>query len=135
MQDEKDQHARGLSKSPTERYWEWLTHEDNLFSNRVTVFLIAQSMLFIPFAINAYSISSLTWIIGTTGIVVLVIWIYVSVVQVFFLINPIKARLREQLPEYRDVKDIWAPGDPNIWLGIIFPLILMVVWILLIIQQ
>ena len=51
MQDEKDHNAPTLSKAPTEHYWDWLLHEDTLFSSRISFFLIAETMLFIAFAI------------------------------------------------------------------------------------
>ena len=135
MQDEKDHNAADLSRDPTRRYWDWLLHEDDLFSNRMNFFLIAESMLLIAFAINAYEVSNLTWILGAAGILCALVWCYVSAFQIFSLINPIKEQLRNKSPEYREVKDIWLIGDPNIWLGILFPLVLIAVWIVLIIQR
>jgi len=134
MQDEEGQKATNLSKAPVEHYWDWLLHEDDLFSSRINFFVIAESMLFIPFAINSYDIPKLTIIIGLTGILVAVIWLYVSVCQVYFLINRIKAKLEETWPEYRVRKGVWLLGEPNIWLGIIFPSVLIVVWIFLMMQ-
>ena len=135
MQDEKDRNAPDLSKAPTERYWDWLLHEDNLFSSRISFFLIAESMLLIAFAINAYADPELTKILGAAGILFASLWCYVSICQIFFLINPIKQQLRNKLPEYRELRDIWLIADPNIWLGILFPLVLVVIWIFFIIEE
>ncbi len=133
MQDEKGHNAPNLSKAPVEHYWDWLLHEDDLFSSRISFFVIAETMLFIAFAINAYAKPSLTTILGVAGILFASIWLYVSISHIYFLINPIKEKLREGLPEYREVKAVWLFGDPNIWLGIVFPIILIVIWIFLMI--
>ena len=79
--------------------------------------------------------AGLSTVFGIAGIVFVAIWLYVSVFQIHFVINPIKEKLRETLPEYREVKVTWLLGDPNIWLGILFPLILVGIWILLMIQE
>ncbi len=134
MQDDRDHTAPELSKAPAERYWEWLLHEDDLFSNRLNFFPIAESMLLIAFAINSYANSNLTKVLGAAGILTATRWCYVSAVQIFSLINPIKIQLRRVLPEYREIKDISLPADPNIWLGMFFPLLLIGIWIFLIIQ-
>ncbi len=135
MQDEKHQDAPSLTKPPSEHYWEWLLHEDDLFSNRTNFFLIAESMLFIAFAIDAYANSDLTTILAAAGILFVSIWLYISIFQIYFLINPIKEQLRQRLPEYREVKGAWLLGDPNIWLGIVFPFVLIGIWIFLLVQR
>ena len=135
MRDKEDQKATNLSKAPIEHYWDWLLHEDDLFSSRINFFVVAESMLFIAFAINSYDIPKLTIILGLTGILFVLIWLYVSICQVYFLINQIKAKLEETWPEYRVRKGIWLLGEPNIWLGIVFPIVLIVVWIFLMIEQ
>ncbi len=135
MQDEEGQKATNLSKAPVEHYWDWLLHEDDLFSSRVNFFVVAQSMLLIAFAINSYENPKLTLILGLTGILFVLIWLYVSICQVYFLINRIKAKLEEKWPEYRVRKGIWLLGEPNMWLGIIFPSVLIIVWVFLMIQK
>ena len=135
MQNKKEANATDLSKAPVKHYWDWLIHEDNLFSSRVNIFVVAQTMLFIPFAINAYENPALTIILGLTAILFIIIWLYVSICQIFFLINRIKVRLEETWPDYRVRKGFWLLGEPNIWLGIVFPSTLIVVWVFLIIQQ
>jgi hypothetical protein len=134
MQDENGHDAPSPSKPLTERYWDWLLHEDDLFSNRLNFFLIAESMLLIAFAINSYEISNLTKVLGAAGILAAALWCYVSAVQIFSLINPIKIQLRRVLPEYKEMKDISLLADPNIWLGVLFPLLVIGIWIFLIIQ-
>ncbi len=135
MQDDEDQKATELSKAPVEHYWDWLLHEDGLFSNRINFFVVGESMLFIPFAINSYKIPMLTLILGLTGILFVLIWLYVSICQIYFLINRIKEKLEAKLPEYRVRKGIWLLGEPNLWLGVVFPSVLIVIWIFLMIQQ
>ena len=135
MKDEEGRNETNLSKAPAEHYWDWLVHEDNLFTSRISFFVIAQSMLFIAFAINSYENPSLTTILGLTGILFVLVWLYVSICQIFFLINRVKEKLEAKLPEYRVRKGIWLLGEPNIWLGIVFPSALIVVWVFLMIQQ
>jgi len=132
---QEDRKPANLSKAPVEHYWDWLLHEDDLFSSRINFFVVAESMLFIAFAINSYDIPMLTIILGLTGILFVLVWLYVSVCQIYFLINRIKAKLEENWPEYRVRKGIWLLGEPNIWLGIVFPSILIIVWIFLMMQQ
>ena len=132
---QEDRKPTKTSKAPIEHYWDWLLHEDDLFSTRINFFVVAESMLFIAFAINSYDIPMLTIILGLTGILFVLIWLYVSICQVYFLINRIKAKLEETWPEYRVRKGVWLLGEPNIWLGIIFPSVLIIVWIFLMIQQ
>jgi len=132
---QEDKKSIQTPKAPVEHYWDWLLHEDDLFSNRINFFVVAESMLFIPFAINSYKVPMLTLILGLTGILFVLVWLYVSICQIYFLINPIKAKLEEQLPEYRARKGTWLLGEPNLWLGIIFPSALIVVWIFLMVQQ
>ena len=134
MRNEQDTKATNLSKAPVEHYWDWLLHEDDLFSTRINFFVVAESMLFIAFAINSYDIPKLTIILGLTGILFVLIWLYVSICQIYFLINRIKAKLEETWPEYRVRKGFWLLGEPNIWLGIVFPSVLIVVWIFLMTQ-
>ncbi len=133
MHEEHEQSPAGRSKAPIERYWEWLLHEDDLFSSRISFFLIAETMILIAFAINAYENPDLTKILGIAGILFVVIWLYVSAVQLMSITRPIKDRLREQMPEYREVKDVWLLGDPNVWLGIVFPIVIIGMWIALIV--
>jgi hypothetical protein len=135
MQHEEGQDAPSPSRAPTERYWDWPLHEDDLFSNRLNFFLVAESMLLIAFAINSYEISNLTKVLGAAGILAATLWCYVSAVQIFSLINPIKIQLRRVMPEYKEIKDISLLADPNIWLGVLFPLLLMGIWAVLIIQK
>ena len=135
MQNKEEQKAIKPSKALIEHYWDWLLHEDDLFSSRINFFVVAESMLFIAFAINSYDIPKLTIILGLTGILFVLVWLYVSVCQIYFLINRIKAKLEETWPEYRVWKGIWLLGEPNIWLGIVFPSILVVVWIFLMMKQ
>ena len=132
---QEDRKSTRTSKAPVEHYWDWLLHEDDLFSSRINFFVVAESMLFIAFAINSYDIPALTIILGLTGILFVLIWLYVSICQVYFLINRIKGKLEETWPEYRVRKGFWLLGEPNIWLGIVFPSVLIVVWIFLMIQK
>lgn len=131
----EERKSSNLSKTPVERYWDWLLHEDGLFSSRINFFVVAESMLFIAFAINSYDIPKLTIILGLTGILFVLIWLYVSICQIYLLINRIKEKLEESWPEYRVRKGVWLLGEPNIWLGIVFPSVLIVVWMFLMVQQ
>jgi len=135
MQKEKDTDTTDLSKAPVIHYWDWLLHEDNLFSSRINFFVVAESMLFIAFAINSYANPKLTLVLGITAIIFVLIWLYVSICQIFYLINRIKEKLEEKMPEYRLRKGFWLFGEPNIWLGIVFPAALIVVWVFLLMQQ
>ena len=135
MQDQQEQDGGIPRVAPAEHHWQWLLHEDDLFSNRANFFIVAETMIFIAFAINGYSNDHLTRVFGATGILFASIWLYVSSVQIFFLLNPVKKKLREELAEYRELSVTWYLGDPNIWLGMLFPLVLVGIWTFLLVQE
>lgn len=135
MQDQQEQDGGFRRVAPEEHYWQWLLHEDDLFSNRANFFIVAETMIFIAFAINTYSNLHLTRVFGAAGILFATIWLYVSFVQIFFLLNPIKKKLRAELIEYREINVTWYLGDPNIWLGMLFPLVLVGIWTFLLVQE
>lgn len=76
--------------------WQWLLHEDNLFTNRANFFLVAESFLFMAFATLCTSkYICLSFIIGLAGIVISVIWHHISSLQLNKTITPIKERLEK----------------------------------------
>jgi hypothetical protein len=124
---------RKESTISVEHYWDRLKHEDSLFSSRTSIFVVAQSMLFIAFVINSYENPKITIVLGATGILFVLVWLVVSICQIYRHINRVKQKLVEKLPEYQVRRGIWLFGEPNIWLGIVFPSVLIMVWILLVI--
>ncbi len=127
------------SEKQIDRLWEWLLHEDNLFTSRANFFLIAESMLFAAFAVlivNTLLKPCLMFVLGGAGVIFTIVWLYWAIVQIYLTINPIKAKLQKLLPEWSEI----ASGRRKVFathliFGIFLPSILLTVWIILITTQ
>lgn len=88
-------------KDSIERLWGWILHEDTLFANRINFFLLAESMFFAAFAaLTSSDINHIEFlvIVGTGGIILATVWIYISWYQIYTTMRPIKTILVENLP-------------------------------------
>lgn len=122
-------------KDSIERLWSWILHEDTLFANRINFFLVAESMFFAAFA--ALSISStnnvkILLVVGIGGILLSLIWIYLSYYQIYTTMRPIKRELAENLSEYLHVVEKRSNLiGANHLLGFIVPSIFIIMWLIL----
>ena len=84
----------------TRFWWEWILHEDKLFTDRAYFFIVAEAMMLVGAAAvlaDGLVVSEVTAyrIICGAGIVVTAIWFYVCVVHLHTTINRIKIELRK----------------------------------------
>jgi len=123
-----------MEKSDAQFYWDWIIHEDNLFTNRANFFFVAEAMLLTGIAalisgdvsecvINVYLFA---------GIFTTFLWLYISVVHFLGTINPIKEKLRKCLPQYAQITEHrrkW--GSIHLLIGITLPIVILAVWLIL----
>lgn len=134
--------TNNLSPKQIARLWEWALHEDNLFTNRGNFIMIAEAMLFTAFAtllVDSSPNRGAITLIGITGMLVSLVWLYISTVQNLRTMHPIKAILRQKVDEYRFVasKRYGQKGSGikllpiHILMGTILPALLTVLWLML----
>jgi len=115
-------------------YWDWLKHEDNLFTNRNNFFLVAESMFFVAVAallsseteVAIASARFLCW----AGVGFSVFWFLASLKHVI----PTDPRLKEKLWEVekrrKDFDDLRKKWWSNHWLiGVYLPVFLVSIWL------
>ncbi len=107
-------------------YFEWVRHEDQNFTNRCGLFLVAESLLFVGAPCAPGASNSPMY----AGLAIVVIWLYVSVFHIY--------------GTHRHLKNKWSEVDPRVagakgWpfklfgshtmMGIVLPMVLGVAWI------
>ena len=119
-------------------YWEWFKHEENLFTNRGSFFLVAESMLYAGVAtlrsVVRASTSSVLLVFYGLGIFITLIWIGVNVGHYRMTRKKIQAKLNELEPRRSEVsagESIWLRS--HFWMGIILPSGVLISWFLLLI--
>src|SRR5205823_6591458 len=117
-----------LDPSPSDRtfYWEWFKHEENLFTNRGSFFLVAEAMLFAAVATMRSAIQNSSGlpllVFDMLGIFVTIIWLGVNTLhhlrtraQILTKLNKYEAR-RSQISGEGPT---WLKS--HFWIGVILP--------------
>ena len=110
--------------------------EDELFTRRVNLFLVAESLFFVSY-VTLLTISDLNkcnlFIIIFLGIAVTVMYWFILSIQIEN-IKRLKDRLEGIDPIYKKKKrEIMKPGHANTVLGIILPVVFLVAWVALLV--
>ena len=117
------------------RLWQHRQDVVFIFNNFVNYFLVSESILLAvvgmlvgkPFASKILLLS-----IVTLGLVLNFVWIYIQGKQLF-IINVLKDKCKQQMPEYKDTLNIWQASKwkiSNGWLLAYFiPSVMVVVWV------
>jgi hypothetical protein len=113
--------------------WEWVRHEDTLFSTRANFFLVAEAMLFTAFAaVFATGRTELfLTLVATLGAVIAVLWGYMSIVHIVSTLNPIKKELDGKWELWKKIRSGRKPTAASPVIGVIIPVLICAVWILL----
>lgn len=118
--------------------WKWVFHEDNLFSNRGNLLLVAESMIFTAFAIVlANSRATVApWFLGMVaifGVFLSLVWLRVMSIQKS-TVTQLKDRLKKADKLYGEICGI-RKHDVGIHqlLGYLVPAAILVVWLALLI--
>jgi hypothetical protein len=112
-------------------YWEWILHEDHIFTNRGNFFVVAEAMLFS--SLNGFTsmISIEKVAICMLGIFLSLIWFWVSAISIYITQKEIKRKLGEIEPRWNEIRikrRKW--GKAHFLIGILLPLGFIVVWFL-----
>ncbi len=114
-------------------YWDWLKHEDNLFTNRNSLLLVAESMTFAAVATiqagngeSAYGV-----LLAAAGLFITLIWVLASLKHLVSTDPPLKRKLREADPRRNDFDLARSRWWSNHWLiGFLLPVGLVIVWVI-----
>lgn len=116
-----------------QRLWEWTLHEDNLFSERQNLFLIAESMLVAGHAaaLDA-SAEGAAKAIGVIALILTLAWGFVSW-RMSTLVDSIQDHAKRELREYREICDARPPTviPSRIVVAYVVPTLLATLWVLL----
>jgi Ca2+/Na+ antiporter len=128
--DEEDADNRTFERN-CDRRLSRLHQEDNLFTSRINLFLVAESMMLISY-ITSLNLGILNkWI----SIMLSCLAILISCVFLLILYNhsihirQLRVSLEDMYPEYKEERDKKPIVYANVFLGIILPLIFCIVWI------
>jgi len=120
-------------KDDKDYYWDWLKHEDNLFTNRNNFFLIAEAMLIA--AVAALSDSVLqnsqpsVLLLCLAGLFVSVIWVFANLKHLVATEPKIKEKLHATELRRKEFDERRSKWWSNHWLiGMVLPLGLVLVW-------
>lgn len=128
-------------KSPSEDrdfYFEWLKHEDNLFSNRSNFFILSESMLFAAVGFFfSENLSSIGLLIPFTGIFISSVWIFISCKHLFTTERYVKEKLKEKEHRWKEISDRIKDKYPAVHelIGIYLPIGFIIVWVIFIVIQ
>jgi hypothetical protein len=117
----------------SEYYWDWLKYEDNLFTNRNNLLLVAESMTFAAVAtIQAGTGKSAHGILlAAAGLFITLIWLFASLKHLVSTDPPLKRKLKEVDPRRNDFDLARSQWWSNHWLiGFILPFGLLIIWVI-----
>lgn len=125
-----EQELNNMMVSNSDRRYSRLYQENTLFTNRLSVFFIAESMLFIAFfsAINLFGNTAVSNIdlycllLSTSGLAITVTFTLIFFSHIKY-INNLKSKLDEFHEEY--------PEDYNAFIGKSIPLFFIFVWLIM----
>jgi hypothetical protein len=100
-----------MSPEEQRRLWEWTLHEDGVFSERQSLFLVAESMLVAGYAAAlAPGFRSAALAIAGFGAGLTLLWLVVSW-RLYLLVEYIQNQARAELPDYERL----CKGRPSTW--------------------
>ena len=120
-----------------EFFWDWVKHEDNIFTNRGSFFLLGETMLMAAVAalLAASKPVPRTWmiVIQGSGIFISTVWLYVSAFHVAVTQKRLKTKLADA-----DSRSVGLTAHPwrihsHLLMGIVLPAGVLIVWIVLLV--
>jgi len=115
---------------------DFIYHEDRIFTSRVNLFLIAESLLILSYVtILCNNLREFSYLLGLTGIIITSFYFKVLSGNYKILEKLKKVALDEEkdyCPHYRKMKrDIYFRHRSNLILGISIPGVFLTLWIIL----
>ena len=117
-----------------EFYWSWLLQIDNDFSNRSNYFVVAEAMLMAGFGAAYSSGAGILVVFAVAGALMSLIWLYANHMVRSGTERPVKERLAQLHPAWREIQTSRAKfGRFHLLVGWFLPVLFLVVWLLLLI--
>jgi len=117
-----------------EFYWDWLKHEENIFTNRSNFFLVAEAMFLAAYAALSTTKNKAEFMVVFSlcmaGFFITLVWLFVNAKHIINTGKQIREKLEdadERVKKIRDVKGIWRLRSLKL-IGYIIPSILLVLW-------
>ena|ERR1700686_5342633 len=128
-----------MSPEELKRLWEFTLHEDGLFNERQSLFLIAQSMLAVAYTTALVAkADGVALAIAIVALVVTVMWVYVSIRQAR-IVTLIQTRAKEVFPEYNAITAArnfrWMPYPSRYLVAFGVPPAIGALWVVLLIVR
>ena len=128
-----------MSPEELQRLWEFTLHEDGLFNERQSLFLVAQSMLAVAYTTALVAKDNgIARAIAIVALVVTVMWIYVSIRQTR-IVTLIQAKAKEVFPEYNAItaaRDfLWMPCPSRYLVAFGVPPAIRALWVALLLAR
>lgn len=119
-------------------YWDWFKHEENLFTNRGSFFLVGESMLFAAVAtlrsVDQAKATSALPIFYVLGVFVTVIWLATSTFHHVRTRQKIIAKLDQLEPRRSGISSTGGfYVKTHFWMGIMMPIGILITWLWLVI--
>jgi hypothetical protein len=123
-----------MMENESKFYWDWILHEDNIFTNRGNFFVVAEAMLFSSLSGFSAMITIEKVTVCILGIFLSLIWLWVSAISIYITQKEIKRKLGETEPRWNEIRikrRKW--GKAHFLIGILLPSGFTVVWLLFLI--
>lgn len=112
--------------------FEWLKHENIIFSNRVSFFLLVETALFIFIGTSSGNFILPNWAVFSMGLLITLIWLIVNFKHIYgthiAIVNNLEAQKDHPWHKVRKERN-YTPWSNNKILGILLPLVFLVLWI------
>ena len=125
----KDTEKKNVDKDYGKFLMEFALHEDKIFTNRVNLFLVTESLLFVAYIslLNKFDSKIIMIIMSVTSIIITLVYIIVLFKNVEIL-DILKDETQKFHPNYKELKKLYPRHHTNYILGKIFPMIFLIVW-------
>lgn len=111
-------------------YWDWIKHEDVLFTARMNFFLVGESILFgAALVTNTLPLT----ILCLVGVIASATWLWINISQSFLTVHRIVTKLEEVEPRWREINVARRPWVyVDLFVGILLPCSFLILWLILI---
>jgi hypothetical protein len=128
-----------LGEREQERLWEFTLHEDGVFNDRQNLFLVAESMFAVAYAMALDAKrGGVALVIAIVGLLLTLAWLYVSV-RHSLIVDLIQQKAKEQFPDYAELyrkRDwCWLPFRSRTVVAFVVPMLVGALWVALLVAR
>ena len=113
--------------------WDWLNHENNIFTNRGSVFLLAETLLFVIISTGVNNSIVPQNIMIIAGLVITLIWLLVNLKHIYgthrVIVNELNLDPNYVWNEVRKKRKKIFFWSNHFLLGILLPFIFLLLWL------